>query len=656
MTLLVAGLVLIVVGGLSHALLRARGVAVSARDFIYQTFLLSGCALGAAAAVLALVTGTPVATTAFGSMPGGGWALGIDALSAVYLVAVLGVGAMCAIFGVHDVLEDAAHSRRSSPFFFALTLAAIGAVVAARTAFTFLTAWEIMAIGSYLLIVTHHEIADVRRAGLVYLVATHGATLALFAMFATWQGHAVSGDFASLAEAALPSGATTAILLLALVGFGFKAGLVPLHFWLPPAHASAPSDVSALMSGLVIKMGIYGLLRVVLMLGGAPAWWGWLMLGLGVASGILGVLWALAQHDIKRLLAYHSVENIGIIAMGIGTGVLGVAHHSPMIAVLGFAGAVLHTVNHALFKSLLFFGAGAVYRVTGTRNMEALGGIAKRMPITWLAFAVGAAAIIGVPPFNGFVSEWLVYQGMFQTGQASAQLRLTLLGIPALALIGGLALACFAKVAGVVFLGTARSPEALEARERGAGSLVPMILLAAACVAIGVLPNIGLGLVEPASRELAASVATGIPVAVRHGAWMISALTGVVMLVAATLWWARSALARRQGVRTDATWGCGYAAPTPRMQYTASSFASPLLTIFGRLSSVSVEQTPSSLHTHPVDPILDRAALPLWAAVRRAALRFRGIQHGRLHLYLVYVLGALLALLAYLATGGGPRS
>ncbi|HET7373190.1 MAG TPA: proton-conducting transporter membrane subunit, partial [Gemmatimonadaceae bacterium] len=384
--------------------------------------------------------------------------------------------------------------------------------------------------------------------------------------------------------------------------------------------------------------------------------WGWLMLGLGVTSGILGVLWALAQHDIKRLLAYHSVENIGIIAMGIGTGVLGVAHRSPTIAVLGFAGAVLHTVNHALFKSLLFFGAGAVYRVTGTRNMEALGGIAKRMPITWLAFAIGAAAIIGVPPFNGFVSEWLVYQGMFQTGQASAQLRLALLGIPALALVGGLALACFAKVAGVVFLGTARSPEALEARERGAGSLAPMMLLAAACVAIGVLPSIGLGLVEPASRELAASVATGIPVAVRHGAWMISALAGVVMLMAAILWWARSALARRQGIRTEATWGCGYAAPTPRMQYTASSFASPLLTIFGRLSSISVEQTPASLHTHPVDPILDRAALPLWGAVRRAALRFRGIQHGRLHVYLLYVLGALIALLAYLATGGGPRS
>ena len=656
MTLLVAGLALIVVGGSSHALLR--GLSVSVRDVVYQTFLIAGCALGAAAAVLVLATGTPVDTAAFGSMPGGGWALGVDALSAVFLIAVLGVGAMCAVFGVHDVLGDAAHSHRSSPFFFALTLAALAAVVVARTVFTFLTAWEIMAIGSYLLIVAHHEIADVRRAGLVYLVATHTATLALFAMFATWQGYAASGAFSSLARAAesLPSGATTAILLLALVGFGFKAGLVPLHFWLPPAHASAPSDVSALMSGLVIKMGIYGLLRVVLLLGGAPAWWGWLMLGLGVASGILGVLWALAQHDIKRLLAYHSVENIGIIAMGIGIGVLGVAHGAPTIAVLGFAGAVLHTVNHALFKSLLFLGAGAVYRVTGTRNMEALGGIARRMPITWIAFAVGAAAIIGVPPFNGFVSEWLVYQGMFQTGQASAQLRLALLGIPALALIGGLALACFAKVAGAVYLGTARSPAALEARERGAGSLAPMMVLAAACVAIGVLPSIGLGLVEAASRELAGSATVGIPLAVRDGVWTISALAGVVIVVSALLWWARSALARRQGVRTDATWGCGYAAPTPRMQYTASSFASPLLTIFGRLSSVSVEQTPSSLHTHPVDPILDRAALPLWAAVRRAALRFRGIQHGRLHVYLLYVLGALIALLAYLAMAGGPRS
>ncbi|HVX38760.1 MAG TPA: proton-conducting transporter membrane subunit [Gemmatimonadaceae bacterium] len=653
MTLFFVGLGLILAGGVMggwHDVAQVRWRAAA-----YQLLLAAGGAVAAIPAAMVLASGRRLETGVVATMPGAGWAFGMDALSAVFALAVLVVGVLCAIYGVHDTGGDSSHARRTSPFFFALTLDALALVLVARTTFAFLTSWEIMAIGSYLLIVTHHESAEVRRAGLVYLVATHAATLGLFAMFAIWQAHAANGAFTSLASAAgsLSPGAVAAILMLALVGFGVKAGLVPLHFWLPPAHASSPADVSALMSGLVIKMGIYGLLRVLLLLGGAPAWWGWLMLALGAVSGVLGVLWALAQHDFKRLLAYHSVENIGIIAIGIGTGVLGVAHGSPVVAALGFAGAVLHTVNHALFKSLLFLGAGAVYRVTGTRNMEALGGVARRMPVTWLLFIVGAAAIIGVPPFNGFISEWLVYQGMFQSGLSSDRLHLVLLGIPALALIGGLALACFAKVAGVVFLGTARSPAADAARERGAGSLAPMVLLASACVTIGMLPSFGLSLVEPAARDLSRAMGGVIPPGVRDGAWTISVIAGATVLGAALLWFVRDALTRRNGVRFATTWGCGYDAPSPRMQYTASSFAAPLLSIFGRLSSVHVERTPSSLHTHPVDPVLDRAATPLWGALHRSALRFRGIQHGRLHLYLLYVLGALVALLGYLVLG--PR-
>ena len=651
MTLFVAGLILILAAGVVGGL-RPRPQA-SARTAMHHVLLLVGSVVAGTPAAAVLMTGSAVDSAVYGTMPGGGWALGIDALSAVFVLTVLVIGALCAIFGAHDVGDDPSHG--TSPLFFALLIDALALVVTARTTVAFLTTWEVMAIVSYLLVVTHHESADVRRAGLIYLVATHTATLALFAMFALWQSDAASGTFAALAGAgaSLSPGVVAVILMLALVGFGVKAGLVPLHFWLPPAHASSPADVSAVMSGLVIKMGIYGLLRVMLLLGGAPAWWGWLMLTLGIVSGVLGVLWALAQHDMKRLLAYHSVENIGIIAIGIGTGVLGMTHGAPVVAALGFAGAVLHTVNHALFKSLLFLGVGAVYRVTGTRNMEALGGIARLMPVTWLAFVVGAAAIIGVPPFNGFVSEWLVYQSMFHSGLASDQLHLVLLGIPALALIGGLALACFAKVAGVVFLGTPRSPAALDARERGAGALTPMLLLAAACVTIGMLPSLGLSLVEPAARELSMARGSIIPLGVRESAWTIALVTGAMVLGAALLWHARTVLTRRRGVRHASTWGCGYPLPTARMQYTASSFAAPLLSIFGRLSSVEIEQTATTLHTHPVDPVLDRAASPLWNTVRRGALRFRGIQHGRLHLYLLYVLGALVGLLAYLTLG--PR-
>ena len=351
------------------------------------------------------------------------------------------------------------------------------------------------------------------------------------------------------------------MLLLALVGFGFKAGFVPFHFWLPPAHAAAPSHVSALMSGVVIKTGIYGLLRVLLMLGGAPAWWGWIVLATGVASGILGVLWALAQHDMKRLLAYHSVENIGIILMGIGVGVLGVVHKEPAIAVLGFAGGLLHTVNHALFKSLLFLGAGAVYRATGTRNMEELGGVARRMPVTWLAFAIGAAAIVGLPPFNGFVSEWLIYQGLFAGGQSHTALRLSVLGIPALALIGAVALACFAKVAGVVFLGTPRSAHGATANDVGRGGSLPMLALAATCVALGVFPVLGVALVRVPARDLAQAVGVSIPVAVLSGAWSISALSLATIVSCAVLLWMRSALMRGRLTRHEVTWACGTTRP-----------------------------------------------------------------------------------------------
>ena len=660
MTLFLAGLALVIAGGIATALVtrinEARGAG------LYQMFVVAGCVLAALDPARTLATGVPVAAALHAGTPGGDWVIGTDTLSSVFLLAVLGVGAMCAVFGTRDLRTERASGHAAPIGFaqlsFAVLLSAVALVVAARTVIVFLGAWEVMAISSYLLIVRHHEDADVRRSGLVYLVATHTATLSLFAMFASWPVRGGDWSFAALAAAApsLTSGTTTAILLLALVGFGFKAGFVPLHFWLPPAHAAAPSHVSALMSGIVIKTGIYGLLRVLLLLGGAPAWWGWVVLTLGAVSGVLGVLWALAQHDIKRLLAYHSVENIGIILMGIGVGVLGVAHRAPVVAMLGFAGALLHTVNHALFKSLLFLSAGAVYRITGTRNMEELGGLARRMPLTWLAFVIGAAAIIGVPPFNGFVSEWLVYNGLFLTAQAQGgeRLRLALLGLPSLALIGALALACFAKVSGVVFLGAARTERAAHARDGSLGTLAPMLLLATACVALGVLPMLGIALVQSPARELAGSTATQLPDSVIAGAWAIMFVALAVGVISIVLWLLRYLATRRIPVRRAATWACGYSRVTPRMQYTASSFAAPVLSLFGRLSGVYVERTATSFRTHPIDLVLDGVALPLWSVLQRGALRLRGIQQGRLHVYLLYVLAALLVLLAYLSFAPRP--
>jgi NADH:ubiquinone oxidoreductase subunit 5 (subunit L)/multisubunit Na+/H+ antiporter MnhA subunit len=275
------------------------------------------------------------------------------------------------------------------------------------------------------------------------------------------------------------------------------------------------------------------------------------------------------------------------------------------------------------------------------------------MPLTWLAFLVGAAAIVGLPPFNGFVSEWLVFVGLFEVGQTGGVPRLALLGIPALALIGALALACFAKVAGIAFLGTARTPGAAEAREDGWVAAAPLLALAVACIALGVVPELGIELVSAAARDLSGTAGAALPAAVRAGAGAIALLALATLAVSAVVWWIVSALVRRRGIRRDATWGCGYAAATPRMQYTASSFAMPLLSMFGRWSGTRVMRSATSLHTEASDPVLDGVALPLWGALRRAALRLRPIQQGRLHVYLLYVLAALLVLLGYLTLGPG---
>jgi len=403
-------------------------------------------------------------------------------------------------------------------------------------------------------------------------------------------------------------------------------------------------------------MGVYGLLRVLALFGAPPVWWGWTVLSIGTVSGILGVLWALAQHDIKRLLAYHSVENIGIILIGIGVGALGAAYRHPTVAVIGYAAAALHTVNHALFKSLLFLSVGAVYRATGTRNLEELGGLARRMPLTWIAFLVGSIAIIGLPPLNGFVSEWLVYQGLFRAGQTTTGLRVAVLAAPALALIGGLALACFAKVAGVVFLGTARSDRALRADEVGPTYHLAMLPMALACVGIGALPYLLLPSVMLAAANVAGTRLSPLGAAefVRLlDARQISAVALALVALVLVVWLARNALLRRSSVRMAPTWGCAYGFPTPRMQYTASSFAAPLITLFGPVSGVDEHRRTTVYHSMPRDLVLDRAALPLWARVQRAAQRVRPIQQGRLHVYLLYTVGTVVAVLAYLVLAGG---
>ena len=647
MTLLLVGIALIAASAIIPPLLPR----APAQRTAYLTLLIAGCGLTALAAVDALAGGTVVRRAWASFLPGGEWVIGIDPLSGVFVIAIAVVGATNAIFGDAD-MRAGAHPRRTTEAnaLYAVLIASLFIVVTAQSVLLFLTAWEVMAISSFLLVMTDHERGEVRRAGWIYVVATHTATLLLFVMFALWTGAARDWSFSSLAAAGGPGQPHVGlILLLGLVGFGLKAGYVPLHFWLPPAHSASPSHISALMSGVVIKTGIYGILRLLTLLGAPPAWWAWMVFGLGGVSALLGVLWALAQHDIKRLLAYHSVENIGIIMLAVGLGALGQVYHRPTLAILGYGAAVLHTLNHALFKSLLFMAAGAVYRRTHTRNIEELGGLAHHMPWTFLMFVTGAVAIIGVPPLNGFVSEWLVFLGLFDGARATDVLRLVVFAAPLLALVGGLALACFAKVTGIVFLGTPRSDRTAQSTEVGSSYLVPQAILALSCVAIGLLP----ALLANSIARVGAFV-TGDPAwASTNAAISIGTMRGpmtfAIALAAAiaAIGVARLAVGRRRPIRGGATWGCGYHAPNPRMQYTASSFAAPLVTVFGAMSGVREHRGATVFRSEPRDIVLDDVLARAWGRVQAAALRLRPMQQGRLHVYLVYVAAALLSCLAY---------
>ena len=362
---------------------------------------------------------------------------------------------------------------------------------------------------------------------------------------------------------------------------------------------------------------------------------------------MLGVLWALGQHDLKRLLAYHSVENIGIILLGMGVGVLGMVYGHPVVALLGFMGALLHTLNHALFKSLLFLGAGAVVRATGTREIDRLGGLARRMPLTAVAFGIGSVAIVGLPPLNGFVSEWVVFGALLTAAGSREAMRFVVFGAAGLALIGGLALACFSKLDGVLFLGQPR--DGLTGSEPGAAMVVPALVLAGFCATIGLVP----ALVLAPARLVAASVAQTMDGTTAVQAWAAAA-TGVstvaagLILVGGALMLLRGYMRGAGKARAGATWACAGPRLTPRMQYSASSYAAPLLSTFGPLAAVWEAREPTSFHSHPVDLVQDKAVLPTWRALDGWSRRLRAWPGARIRWYLLAVVSTLLVLLYHL--------
>jgi hydrogenase-4 component B len=596
-------------------------------------------------------------------LPLGGLALELDPLGGLFVALVAAAAVPASLAG----LEHAHRERHGGAAYLAF-LGAMLAVPLAANALTFLLAWELMSLASYALVLHGGRSPESVRAAWVYAVMTHaglGCLLAGMLLLGVWTGGFAFADWRAATPGLSPGARDVAFALLGL-GFAAKAGVIPLHVWLPLAHPAAPAHVSALMSGVMIKLGVYGLLRAGLdWLGGGPAWWGAAVMLAGVASALVGVLYALVDHDLKRLLAFHSIENVGIILIGLGAGMIFRAAGRPDLGVLGVAAGLYHTVNHAAFKGLLFLAAGAVLHGTGTRNMEELGGLIKRMPWTAAAFLVGAVAIAGLPPLNGFVSEWLTFQALLQNLEVpgvALNLAFTL-AMAGLALTAGLALACFVKAFGITFLALPRSAAAAGAREAGGLLRAAMGLLAAACAVLGLGPTLVLPVLARVATPLAGASAppplggvltlrmSGFASLSTPGVAAALALAVVVPLAALTA----AGVGRRQ--RISETWGCGRLVQTARMEYTATAFANPFKRVFDffyrPVRQLDVEVHPESrlfvrriAYENPTRFLFeDWLYRPALDALHRGARRLRAIQSGSANAYLLYILAALLALL-----------
>ena len=579
----------------------------------------------------------------------------IDNLSAFFLVAIFAVSLLAAIFSFHYMNKKEEALRTAVNYlFFSLLITSMALVVTADNIIAFMFSWEIMSLSSFFLVIHDYQSPENRKAGYLYFVFSHVGAMFIFSAFGILYGY--TGSFEFTAAANLTDGVKILVFILCFIGFGSKAGVFPFHVWLPHAHPAAPSHISAVMSGVMIKTGIYGIMRLYGLLGLHTPLFGEIVVIAGMVSGVLGVVYALGQHDLKRLLAYHSVENIGIILIGIGLGMIGVSTGNPMMAVLGFAGGLLHVLNHSIFKSLLFMGAGIVIRKTGTRSIDALGGLLKNMKITGVTFLIGSLAISGLPPFNGFVSEFLIYLGGFKgVALDKTTFVLSLLSIISLAIIGGLALACFTKVVGVVFQGEPRSRAAEDVDEKGPTMLVPMLILAGACVVIGVFPGLFFKMALKGISSL--GIGYSIPfepfLRITENITLAATIFFVIFLLILAL---RMLLYRNKPLRRSGTWGCGFTQPTVKMQYTGSSYAAFILEFFRPVAPLNEDHPaikgrfPGKTHYH--SHVNDIAELHMENVVIRPVLwmfdRLRWLQHGDIHLYIGYILLAVVVLLFFI--------
>jgi hydrogenase-4 component B len=591
----------------------------------------------------------------------------LDPLAAFFLI-VVGLGSAGASLYALGYGRHEHEPQRVLPFYPAF-LAGLNLVVMADDAFSFLFAWELMSLASWALVMAHDRESDNARAGYVYIIMASFSGLALLLCFGLLAGPTGSYDFAAMRAAHPAPGIVALALILALIGAGSKAGVVPLHAWLPLAHPAAPSHVSALMSGVMTKVAVYGFIRIAFDLLGAPtSWAGILVLAVGGITAVLGVLYALMEHDLKRLLAYHTVENIGIIFIGLGLALAFGANGMAAAAALGLTAALFHVFNHSVFKSLLFFGTGAVLTATGERDMDRLGGLIHRMPKTAFAFLVGCMAISALPPLNGFVSEWLTFQAILLRPDLP-QWGLKIM-IPAdgalLALSAALAAACFVKAFGVTFLGRPRSAVAAQAREVDRCSLAAMFVFAALCLLAGIFPGIVIDGLAPVTQAL-----TGAHMPTQLGvAWLSivpveasrSSYNGLLVFLFIAVSASLAVLAVHRfashALRRGPAWDCGFPDPNPATQYTGASFAQPIRRVYGAVvfrthETVSMPPPgdigPARIEKHFSDVIWDTFYAPVAGAVWYLSQILNHLQFLTIRRYLGFVFAALVILLLTLA-------
>jgi len=591
----------------------------------------------------------------YGTPVTGDIAVRIDALSGWFILLINFTLVTGALYGLQYMKSYRKQSSNITIHCIAylLTQSMLTIICVVQNALVFLFAWETMALSVAMLILFEHYKPDTIKAGINYIIQSHLCIVFLSLGFIWVASRTNSYDFNAISNfsSTLSSFASMALFLCFFIGFAFKAGFVPFHTWLPYAHPAAPSHISGVMSGVVIKIGIYGILRMILLIKTDYTLLGFIILFISIVSGVYGVMLAILQHNLKKLLAYHSIENIGIIGIGIGLGTIGIGTNNLLLTTLGFAGGMLHVLNHSLFKSLLFYGAGNVYQATHTMNIEHLGGIVKRMPHTSILFLVAALAICGLPPLNGFVSEFLIYSGLFnglKTGNMVSMLSL-LISVFGLVIIGGLALLCFTKAFGAVFLGNSRHHFPHPPTESSAGKLIPMYMVMGLILAIGLCPNFFLGMLsEPLklftdklslSAEAAYTV-TNTGYTMMYIGWCstgLIVLTGIIFFI-------RKKITAQKSVAITPTWSCGYVGNTAKMQYSASSFvrtyrklAEPLLSIYKKKKEIKgIFPRDGWRETHPYDIMEEWLIdIPL-KQIKYFLGKFRFLQNGMIQMYTLY--------------------